>query len=570
MHKLANNTGNLEMVDSKYRSGGRLIVECLKAQGVDRVFCVPGESYLPVLDALYDSGIQVVVAKHEGGAAMMAEADGKLTGRPGVCFVTRAPGSTNASSGIHVAQHDSTPLVLFVGQVARSMRGRGAFQEIDHCQFYRDMAKWVEEIQEVDRIPEIMSRAWHAALNGRPGPVVLSIPEDIMLQDSSSIPGEMVTATASAPTAYQVELFIRLLSESKKPILILGGSQWTKPSYSMIHEFAERWHIPVACSFRRQSLFDNLHPNYAGDVGLGINPKLKQRIQISDLLILLGTRFSQNASQGYSLVSIPHPNVKLVHVHPDINEFGRVYHPTLAINSTPEEFLKNSLSLFPTNISRDVREDHINYQEWSENPPSSSGKAKLSEIMLSLRSMLNNNSIITNGAGNYAIWVHRFHQYRTLHSQLAPTSGSMGYGLPAAIAAKLRFPEKDVICFAGDGCFQVTEQEFGTAVQYGANIIVILIDNGMYGTIRMHQELRYPGRVSATNLHNPDFAELAKTYGGYGETVISSDDFAAAFQACRKSRKPSLIHVKVDPNAITPNASLADIRSMGEQSGKTA
>ncbi|MGR9088768.1 MAG: thiamine pyrophosphate-binding protein [Gammaproteobacteria bacterium] len=558
------------MVNSKYRSGGRLIVDCLKAQSVDRIFCVPGESYLPVLDALYDSGIQVVVAKHEGGAAMMAEADGKLTGRPGVCFVTRAPGSTNASSGVHVAQHDSTPLVLFVGQVARSMRGRGAFQEIDHCQFYRDMAKWVEEIQEVDRIPETMSRAWHAALNGKPGPVVLSIPEDVMLQDSTSIPGQMVNATAPAPAAHHVEQFIRLLGESRRPMLILGGSQWTVSSYTMIHEFAERWRIPVACSFRRQSLFDNLHPNYAGDVGLGINPKLKQSIQSSDLLILLGTRFSQNASQGFSLASIPQPKVKLVHVHPDINEIGRVYHPTLAINSTPEEFLNNTLSVFPANISRDVSEDHIAYREWSESPPSSPGKAKLSEIMLSLRSVLGNDSIITNGAGNYAIWVHRFHRYRSLHSQLAPTSGSMGYGLPAAIAAKLRFPEKEVICFAGDGCFQVTEQEFGTAVQYGANIIVILIDNGMYGTIRMHQELRYPGRASATNLLNPDFAELARTYGGHGETVMRSDEFASAFQACRKSGKPSLIHVKVDPDAVTPNVSLADIRSRDERHGKTA
>lgn len=543
------------------KTGGQILIECLEVQGVDRVFCVPGESYLAVLDALHDSTIETVVARQEGGAAMMAEADGKMTGRPGICFVTRGPGATNAASGIHVAKQDSTPMIMFVGQIGRRMRGREAFQEVDYRQTFGDLAKWVDEIDHVDRIPEILSHAYHIAMSGRPGPVVLALPEDMLTEVCECLPGPTVTVAEPAPSPQSIEVLGRMLAQARKPLLILGGSRWSEKAVAQVKNFAEKWGLPVSCSFRRQQLFDHLHPNYAGDVGLGINPALRKRLEGSDLVILLGARFSENPSQGFSVFDIPKTKQKLVHIHPGAEELGRIYVPDLAINATPEMFLSAASELEPSRILDGPVQEHKAYRNWTDTVPANLGDVQMADVMGHLRTSLPDTAILTNGAGNYAIWLHRFWRFRKTDTQLAPTSGSMGYGLPAAVAAKLRNPEKDVICFAGDGCFQMTMQEFGTAVQFGANLIVLLFDNGVYGTIRMHQEREYPARVSGTDLHNPDFAMLAKAYGGYSETITKSDEFAPAFERARKSGQPALLHIRTDPEAITPTTTLSALRS---------
>ncbi len=543
------------------KTGGELIVECLQAQGVDRVFCVPGESYLAVLDALHDSAIETVVARQEGGAAMMAEADGKLTGRPGICFVTRGPGATNATSGVHVAKQDSTPMILFVGQIGRRMKGREAFQEVDYRQTFGDLAKWVEEIDHADRIPEIISHAYHVAMSGRPGPVVLALPEDMLKDVSDVIAGPRVDVAEPAPSEPTIEQFAVLLQNAQKPFLVLGGSRWSKAAIEYVHTFAEKWGLPVGCSFRRQQLFDHLHPNYAGDVGLGINPKLRQRLQQSDLIILLGARFSENPSQGFSLLKIPKADQKLVQIHSGAEEIGRIYTPDVSMVATPETFLSAALRIEKTQPSGEATAAHQDYLNWTETLPKTPGKAEMGPIMAHIRETVPD-AIVTNGAGNYAIWVHRFWRFRSFGSQLAPTSGSMGYGLPAAIAGKLRCADKTVVCFAGDGCFQMTMQEFGTAVQVGANVIVLLVDNGVYGTIRMHQERDYPNRISATGLVNPDFAAIAKAYGAHAETVNETNEFEGALARAMKSQKPALIHIKTDPEASTPVATLSKIRGV--------
>ena len=541
------------------KTGGELIVECLEAQGVDRIFCVPGESYLAVLDALHGRPIQAVVARQEGGAAMMAEADGKLTGRPGICMVTRGPGATNAASGIHVAKQDSTPMIMFVGQIGRRMKGREAFQEVDYRQTFGDLAKWVEEIDHADRIPEIISHAYHVAMSGRPGPVVLALPEDMLRETCDAMAGPRVEVAEPAPTEASIDQLGQMLQAAQRPFLVLGGSRWSKSAVMKVHEFAEKWGLPVGCSFRRQQLFDHLHANYVGDVGLGINPRLKQRLEESDLVILLGARFSENPSQGFSLFSIPKAKPKLVQIHSGAEELGRIYVPDLPIVATPEAFLDAALKLPALKKFEEFEKAHQEYLEWTDKLPTTPGAAEMGPIMAHLRTELPN-AVVTNGAGNYAIWVHRFWRFREYGTQIAPTSGSMGYGLPAAVAGKLRHPEKTVICFAGDGCFQMTMQEFGTAVQFDASIIVILVDNGIYGTIRMHQERDYPNRISATQMVNPDFAAIARAYGAHGETVLETSDFEAALQRAIKSKKPSLIHIKTDPEASTPAVTLSKLR----------
>ena len=543
------------------RTGGQLIVDCLEAQGVDRVFCVPGESYLAVLDALHDSSIQAVVARQEGGAAMAAEADGKMTNRPGICFVTRGPGATNAAAGIHIAKQDSTPMIVFVGQIGTYMHGREAFQEVDYRQTFADLAKWTEEIRQADRIPEIIGHAYHVAMSGRPGPVVIALPED-MLRDRANVrPGPRVEVAEPAPTKAAITELQNMISTAKRPFLVAGGSRWTEAAVGKLQSFAERLNLPVGCSFRRQQLFDHLHPNYAGDVGLGINPSLKARIAETDLLILLGARFSENPSQGFSLLGIPAPKQALVQVHSGAEELGRIYTPDLAINATPDAFLDAAADLQPGPSATPVETAHAAYRDWTDELPQTPGDVQMGEILAHLRASLPSDAIVTNGAGNYAIWINRFWRFRQFGTQLAPTSGSMGYGLPAAVAAKLRHPERDIICFAGDGCFQMTGQEFGTAVQYGANIITLVVDNGIYGTIRMHQERDYPGRVSATLLTNPDFAALARAYGGHGETVERTADFVPAFERARASGVPAILHIKTDPEAITPSTTISALRN---------
>ncbi|TPP11491.1 thiamine pyrophosphate-binding protein [Rhizobium glycinendophyticum] len=546
------------------RTGGELIVEALKANGVERVSCVPGESYLAVLDALKDSGIETLVCRQEGGAAMMADAWGRLTGKPGICMVTRGPGATNASAGLHVAKQDSIPMILFIGQIGRDMKEREAFQEVEYRRAFTEFAKWVGEIDDARRIPEFVTRAFAVATSGRPGPVVLTLPEDMLLDEVEAPEAKPYTPVEAHPGPSQIAALGELLKTAKRPMVVLGGTRWSEKSVAGIQAFAEKFKLPVGCSFRRQMLFDHLHPSYAGDVGIGINPALAKEVKEADLLILLGGRFSEMPSSSYTLMDIPYPAQKLVHVHPDPSELGRVYRADLAICAAPEEFVAALATLdspaAPVWAER-TETMHAAYLAWSTPPKAGPGAVQMGPIMEWIEANTPKDAIFTNGAGNYATWLHRFHRFQAFNTQAAPTSGSMGYGLPAAVAAKQLFPEREVICFAGDGCFMMHGQEFATAIRYNLPIITLVINNGMYGTIRMHQEREYPGRVSATDLTNPDFAALAKAYGGHGETVEKTEDFAPAFLRARASGKPAIIEIKLDPEAITPTRTLTQIRN---------
>lgn len=542
--------------------GGHILVRQLKQQNVKQVFCVPGESYLAVLDGLYDEDIEVTVCRQEGGAAMMAEAYGKLTGEPGICMVTRAPGATNAYAGVHIAKQDSTPMILFVGQIQRDVREREAFQEMDYRSVFGDQCKWVTEIDHVERIPEIISRAFHVATSGRPGPVVIALPEDMLTE---------FAAVNDAPRYQTVDSFIsdqqllqlqEQLEKAQQPIAILGGSRWSAEACNRFAQFAKEQQLPVAVQFRRQMLFPADHPCFVGDLGLGANPDLLRYIATADCVLLIGGRMSEVPSQNYTLFDIPCPKTQFIHIHPDPEELNRVYRADLALCTSPKDFV-HSLEQLPTTIvsTRPFTKLRESYQRWSD--PSTietPGSLQLSQVMSYLKDTLPTDSIITNGAGNFATWVHRFYPFRQYGTQLAPTSGSMGYGVPAAVAAQRLYPKKTVVCFAGDGCFMMHGQEFATAVQYNLPIIVILIDNEMYGTIRMHQEKHYPGRPSGTHLHNPDFAAYAKAFGGHGERVTHTNEFSAAFERARASQKPAIIHCLIDPEAITPSQTLTEIR----------
>ena len=541
------------------RTAAQLLVEQLHIQGVQRVFCVPGESYLAVLDALKDSGIEVVVCRNEGGAAMMAEAHGKATGRPGICFVTRGPGATNASGGIHIAQQDSTPMILFAGQVETYNRGRGAFQELDFCAVFGSMTKFTAEIDDPDRVAEYVTRAFRETMSGRPGPVVLALPHDMLSRNSAAPVGAYVDEAEIAPAPEQLAELQSLLAQSQRPMLLLGGSRWDQPSCDAMMAFAKNFGIPVATGFRRAHLFDATHPNYAGDLGLGANPKLVARFKNSDLVIVAGGRPNELTQQGYTLFDLPEPRMKTVHLYPQAGEIGRVWRPTLGIHASPRAFAPALAGLSPAQ-ARDVSQARQEYLGWSEEPTPQPGAVNLSEIMIWLRGHLPADAMLTNGAGNYAAWIHRFYRFRRFGTQVAPISGFMGYGLPAALAMKSLYRERPVIVLAGDGDFLMTGQEFATAMQYRLPVIVIVYDNGCYGTIRMHQEREYPGRVSGTALENPDFAAMAKSFGGFGATVEKTQDFAPAFLAAEASGMPSIIHVKYDAEGITPVTTLTAIR----------
>ncbi|HXV29757.1 MAG TPA: thiamine pyrophosphate-binding protein [Sinorhizobium sp.] len=546
------------------KTGGQLIVDALVANGVKRVSCVPGESYLAVLDALYDTDIDVVVCRQEGGAAMMADSWGRLTGEPGICMVTRGPGATNASAGLHVARQDSVPMILFIGQVQRDAREREAFQEIEYRRAFTEVAKWVGEIDDPARILEFVTRAFAVATSGRPGPVVLTLPEDMLTQSTEAPTARAYQPVEAHPGPSQIARLEALLSEAKRPVAILGGTRWSPESTAAFQRFAENWHLPVGCSFRRQMLFDHLHPNYAGDVGIGINPALAQEIKEADLILLIGGRFSEMPSSSYTLVDVPYPKQTLVHVYPDPSELGRVYRPDLAIAASPRDFVAALDGVTPASEpvwSARTAAMHAAYLRWSTPPETGPGDVQMGPIMNWIEANTAPDTIFTNGAGNYATWLHRFHRFRRYGTQAAPASGSMGYGLPAAVAAKHLHPDREVICFAGDGCFLMHGQEFATAIRYKLPIIVLVINNGIYGTIRMHQERDYPGRVSATDLTNPDFAALARAYGGHGETVERTEEFAAAFLRARASGKPAIIEIKLDPEAITPTRTLSEIRN---------
>ncbi|RWN99869.1 thiamine pyrophosphate-binding protein [Mesorhizobium sp.] len=545
------------------KTGGQLIVDALEANGTDRIYCVPGESYLAVLDALHDSPIRTIVCRQEGGAAMMADCHGRLTGKPGICFVTRGPGATNASAGIHIAMQDSVPVILFIGQVASHAKQREAFQEVDYVRFFGDIAKWVVEIDDAARIPEFVTRAFAVATSGRPGPVVISLPEDMLTSLAEAPEALPYTPVETRPGEAELDALEKLLNKAKRPFVILGGTRWDAEAVARMRTIAEAWSLPVGCSFRRQMLFDHLHPNYAGDVGIGINPKLATAIKQADLVLLIGGRMGEMPSSDYTLLKSPYPDQSLVHVHADADELGRVYRPTLAINASPSAFVEAFAGRKPAATpvwADETPKLHAAYLDWSTPPESGPGAVQMGPIMNYLEKMLPDDAILTNGAGNYATWVHRFHRSRRFATQAAPTSGSMGYGTPAAVAAKELFPERDVIAFAGDGCFLMNGQEFATAVQYDLPIIVVVVNNGIYGTIRMHQEREYPGRVVATDLKNPDFAALARAYGGHGETVEKTADFAPAFERARASGKPSIVEIRLDPEAITPTRTMTQIR----------
>ena len=550
---------------SALRTGGRILADALTANGVDQAFCVPGESYLALLDAFYDSPVRVTVCRHEGGAAMAAEAWGKLTGRPGIVMATRGPGAANAAAGLHIGRQDSTPMILLLGQVSRRWRDREALQEVNFKIFLSEVAKWVAEIDDAARIPEYVSRAFHEATSGRPGPVVLSLPED-MLRDSVAVADAAPWMQVETwPGLTQMAQFQKLLWGAASPLLVLGGSRWSEGAVRAARRFAERFALPVACSFRRQMLFDHDHSNYAGELGIGPNPALAERMRDADLLILLGGRLSEMASASYRHVQIPEPRQTLVHVHPGAEELGRLYRPTLAINASPTAFAAALEGLQPPNAipwQGATRTANAAYRAWSA-PVTNPGPVQMSRIVAWLRERLPDDAIVTNGAGNYSGWVGRFFRYRRYGTQLAPTSGTMGYGLPAAIAAKLRHPDRAVVCFAGDGCFQMTSQEIATAVQEQAAVVVIVVNNGIHGTIRMHQERDYPGRHIATDLVDPDFAAFARACGGHGETVATTEDFAPAFERAIKSGLPAVIDLKFSPEAITPTRTMTEIRGSG-------
>lgn len=544
---------------AQMRHGGQVLIDQLKIQGVERVFCVPGESYLAALDGLYDSGIETVIGRQEGGVAMMAEAHGKLTGAPGIAFVTRGPGATNASAGVHVASQDSTPMILFIGQVASDQKDREAFQEIDYGQMFGSIAKWVAQIDRTDRIVEYVSRAFHIAQSGRPGPVVLALPEDMLSAFSEGGDAPKAHGVALAASGADAIKIAARLQAAERPLVIVGGGVWSAKAAADMARFATRFELPVGTAFRRQDYFDNRHPHYAGDVGIGINPALADKVKQADVILALGTRLGEITSGGYGLFDIPKPKQRLIHVYPDATELGRIYHADQSVACSPVDMARALAGLEPDDDP--LRDStwrqglHQAYCAWGA-PQHSVGDVKMEQIIGHVNQVLPETAIVTNGAGNYAAWLHRYFDYKTYGSQLAPTSGSMGYGLPAAVAAKLAHRNRDVICFAGDGCFQMTMQEFGTAAQYGANIVVIISNNGIYGTIRMHQEQHYPGRVSGTVMHNPKFAALAQSYGGHGEVVRKTDEFPAAFERARTSNLPAIIELITDPRALSSRLNL--------------
>ncbi|MDE1969158.1 MAG: thiamine pyrophosphate-binding protein [Alphaproteobacteria bacterium] len=546
------------------RRAAQILVDQLKIHGVDMAFGVPGESYLALLDALHDANsIRLIVCRQEGGAAMMADAYGKLTGQPGLCLVTRGPGATNATAGIHVAMQDSTPMIVLIGQVARDARGREALQELDYKQFLGGMVKYVEEIADPRRIPEYVSRAFHVATGGRPGPVALALPED-MLEDMADVgDAEPYSRIEPHPSSRQLEALAAILATAERPMLLLGGSQWDAAAVRQIETFAERFALPVCTGFRRQDRFDNRHACFAGDLGIAANPRLAARVRDADVLIAVGGRLGEATTAGYSLVVVPHPRQTLVHVHPDPGELGRVYQPALAINASPRTFAPMAVVLQPArkpHWAAETEAAHRDYLAFVE-PSKLPGALQLGPIVRWLDGHLPADAIWCNGAGNFAGWVHRHHQYRAFGTQLAPASGSMGYGFPAAVAARLVHPERPVVCFCGDGDFLMTGQELATAVRYRLPIVALIVNNGMYGTIRMHQETHFPGRTYGTDLVNPDFAALARAYGAHGESVERTDDFAAAFTRAATAGKPAVLDLKVDPEAITTRSTIADLRA---------
>ena len=556
------------MNEPRRRSAAALLVECLETQGVSRIFTVPGESFLAVLDALHDrTRIDVVTCRQEGGAAFMACADGALTGRPGVAFVTRGPGATNASIGVHVAQQDSQPLVLFVGDVARSMRDREGFQEVDFAAFFAPIAKWAARIDDPARIPEYVARAFATAISGRPGPVVLALPEDMLCEciPPALSPRPLAIRPAQAPCPDAMAALIALIADAASPIAIIGGAGWNAKARDHFTRFAERIGLPVATAFRRQDAISPHSPAYAGNLGYGPSPRLVERVRAADLVIAVGARLGEATTDGYAVPSLEHPGQRLVHIHPDPQELGRVYRTDLAICAAMDEFAE-SLALWEDAaiIPFDAgAEAHRDWLAWSTPVPSENPPAlDLAACVAQMRAALPADTIIANGAGNFAGWWHRYWRYAGYPSQLAPTCGAMGYGVPAAIAGALRMPERMVVAVAGDGDFLMNGQELATAAQYGANLIVLVVDNSAYGTIRMHQEREYPGRVSATRLANPDFAALARSYGAWAARAETTEQFTAALAEAAAMPGLRLIHMVIEVEQLAASgATISGLRA---------
>lgn len=547
------------------RSGGQILVDQLRIHGVDLAFCVPGESYLGVLDALWDSrdAIRLVTTRNEIGACNMAEAYGKITGRPGICFVTRGPGASHAMVGIHTALQDSTPLILFVGQVAREAREREAFQEIDVKQMFGHTAKWAAEISDPRRIPEMVSHAFHTAVNGRPGPVVLALPEDMVIERCEVADAARFQIVRPSPSVSSMARLRELLAHAKRPLMLVGGGGWSAEASNDIVAFAEANNLPACVSFRCQDLFDNRHKNYVGDCSVGIMPALAERIRTSDLLLVVGARLGELTTQGYTLVAPPRPKQPLVHIHADANELGRVYQGELLIASGMAEFAAAAKALPPVehaawaDWSAGARQDYLKSLE----PTPSPGTLDFGQVMKMIGKRLPPDALLASDAGNFAGWLNRFYQFPGFRTFVGPTNGAMGYGVPAAIAAKLIHPSRPVVCFAGDGGFMMTGQELATAVQYGANVVFLVVNNGLYGTIRMYQEREYPGRYPATELQNPDFAAYARAFGAHGETVRDTAEFPAAFERALSAGTPAVIELRLDPEAITSRTTLTALRN---------
>ncbi len=547
--------------------GGEILVRQLELHGVSTVFMVPGESFLPCIDALGDrrDSIRTVPCRQEGGAAYAAEAYGKLTGKPGVCFVTRGPGATNASIGLHVAHQDGTPMILFVGQIGSDTTERACFQEIDYRQMFAPVAKWVAQIDRTDRIPEFVARAFAVSQSGRPGPVVLALPEDTLWGEAAVADVLPFRRPHPTPDAADMAALAQLLKEARRPFVIAGGTGWTDEARANLAAFAERFDLPVGVSWRRQEVFDNRHPNFAGHVGYGTDRALAQRIMEADLLISVCSRLDEPTTEGYKLVESPVPVQKLVHIHPDSDELGHVYRPTLAIAADPVGAatalagLKPDAPLNWAGLARSANED---YQK-SRLPHPTDSAFDLSQACLHMAEVLPQDAFVSVGAGNFALFPHRFMQFSHLGTQASPICGSMGYGLPAAIAAKLAFPEREAFAFAGDGCFQMTMQEIGTAVQHRLGIVILLCNNRAWGTIKAHQEREYPARAFALNLENPDFAALARSYGALGEVVEKTADFADSLARARafarEHNRPALLELRYDVEYITPDTRLSQI-----------
>ena len=553
-----------------YTHGGKLLVDCLIGLGASKGFGVPGESYLAVLDAMHDTAdaLDFVLCRNEGGAAFMASAYGKLTGNPGLCFVTRGPGATNASIGVHTAMQDSSPMILFVGQVGTDMQDREAFQEVDYRAMFGKLAKWVTEIDHVDRIPEILARAWSTAINGRPGPVVIALPENML-----TTPTDTPALTApfqleeAAPTASAIEQTCALLIDAKRPLILVGGGGWTKDGQLAMQDFAETADIPVLAAFRFQDIYNNHLNTYAGDAGVGMTPAVKTLIAEADVILAINIRFGEMTTDAYTLLNVPVPKQKLIHVHSSDRELGKVYVPTLGIHAGPNCFAS---ALATRKISGD-------WNDWRKtartgyldnfNAPVQPGPVDMVTVTAWLRDRLPDDAILTNGAGNFAVWPNKFFQFGPNQRLLAPQSGAMGYGVPAAIAAKSVHPDRTVLCFAGDGDFQMNCTELGSAMQADAQPIILILNNGTYGTIRMHQEKNYPARVSGTTLENPDFVGLAKAYGFHAERVKATEDFAPAFERAMASQTGAVLDLVISPEALSPRQTLSEMRAQAQKNG---